>query len=116
VPFTGIFDYARAVKGATRLEDYAVELLGGGLEEKPETWAEASPATWVDGSEPPFLIIHGAEDANIPPGNSEDFYDLLVAAGVDAELLMIRGATHAEITRSPESLEAVEAFLAQLLQ
>jgi hypothetical protein len=115
IPFTGIFDYASAVERAVRLNEYASDLLGGTLDEVPETWAEASPATWVDGSELPFLIIHGGSDSNISPGNSEAFAGVLEAAGVEVELLVVPGASHEEITRSEASVQAVEAFVSRLV-
>jgi len=116
IPFTGIFDYATAIEQSSRLEDYAVDLLGGGLDEAPAIWAEASAITWVDGSEPPFLLIHGAADGNISPGQSQDFAEVLRTAGVEVELLLIPDAGHEQITRSEQSLQAVEAFLVQFLR
>ena len=116
IPFTGIFDYATAIEQSFRLEEYAIELLGGGLDEVPEVWAEASAATWVDGSEPPFLLIHGAADSNISPSQSRDFIKLLEGSGVEVELLLIPEAGHEQITGSEQSLQAVEEFLAQLLR
>jgi acetyl esterase/lipase len=116
IAFTGIFDYAGAVERSANLGDYANDLLGGSLEEKPETWAEASAITWIDGSEPPFLLVHGGSDSTISPNNSSDFAEALEAAGVQVELLIVPDANHAQITKSEESLEAVAAFLARLIE
>jgi acetyl esterase/lipase len=116
IPFTGIFDYASAAERSINLDDYANGLLGGSLEEKPETWARASAITWIDGSEPPFLLVHGGNDSTISPTNSSDFAEALEAAGVEVELLIVPNANHAQITKSEESLQAVEAFLAELLK
>lgn len=94
----------------------------------PEDWesveqrfTEASPASWIDGSEPPFFIIHGAGDFVIPVAESERFLELLQNAGVEAELVVIDGAGHGfiNVLRSTEGITAAEAtedFLQRLLQ
>lgn len=81
-----------------------------------ETLAEMSPKSWVDGSEPPFLLIHGVLDIAIPSWMSEDFATTLEEAGVKAEVLLVE-AGHAFLLQPPsspanrQSLEAIEAFL-----
>jgi acetyl esterase/lipase len=116
IPFTGIFDYASALQFSperrSRLEDY----LGGDLDQAAETWAEASATTWVDGSEPPFLLIHGLDDSTIEPEQSMYLAETLERAGVDVELLLLPDADHGAIINSEQSFEAVENFLATLAQ
>lgn len=114
VAFTGIFDYARVANASIVLHDYIVEYLGGELDAVPDTWAEASPVTWIDGSEPPFLLIHGAADTNIDPQNSRDFAAALEQRGVHVQLLLVPNADHSGVTRSEESFQAVETFLNSL--
>jgi len=84
-----------------------------------ETLAEMSPMSWVNGSEPPFLLIHGTSDTEIPSWMSEKFATELADAGVDVELLLIDAGHAFELKplSSPEmqqSLEAIEAFLLAL--
>jgi acetyl esterase/lipase len=114
--FTGIFDYARALQFSperrSRLEDY----LGSDLDQAAETWAEASATTWVDGSEPPFLLIHGLDDSTIEPEQSIYLAETLERAGVKVELLLLPDADHGAIINSEQSFEAVENFLATLAQ
>ena len=116
ITFTGIFDYACALQFSperrSRLEDY----LGGDLDQIAETWAEASATTWVDGSEPPFLLIHGLDDSTIEPEQSIYFAEILERAGVDVELLLLPDADHGAIINRERSFEAVEHFLAILAQ
>ncbi len=113
--FTGIFDYVRAADFSNGLHDYIVEYLGGEADEIPDTWAEASPATWVDGSEPPFLLVHGASDENISPSESTEFATTLEDAGVKVELELIGGASHGEIVRS-KYFDVVETFVETLME
>lgn len=115
IPFTIISDYPTAGMISNPLEDYIVALMGGTYEELPELWEQASPANWVDGDEPPFLLIHGLEDLSIPPSQSQDFADLLVAAGGQAELLLIPDANHMQIISSSQSMDAVEDFISRII-
>jgi dipeptidyl aminopeptidase/acylaminoacyl peptidase len=87
-----------------------------------ELLAEMSPVSWVNGSEPPFLLIHGLSDTIIPVWMAEDFASALEEAGVEVELLLLQ-AGHDFIIYEPlstpvnvQSLEATEAFLAALFK
>jgi acetyl esterase/lipase len=76
---------------------------------------------WVDGSEPPFLLLIGERDTNIGLDIPNGFASLLQAAGGDAEVVKIPGADHEEIwdeasSGFTDSGEAMEAFLAELLE
>jgi dipeptidyl aminopeptidase/acylaminoacyl peptidase len=83
------------------------------LSEETRMLARSLPLAWLDGSEPPFLLIHGAVDEMVPPGESEAFASRLRAAGVQAELMLLPGAGH----NPPfmEMCEAVGDFAANLL-
>jgi acetyl esterase/lipase len=70
----------------------------------------------VDGSEPPFLLIHGLDDSTVEPEQSKYFAETLERAGVEVELLLIPDADHGAILNSEQSFEAVEDFLATLAQ
>ena len=86
----------------------------------PETLAEMSPMSWVDGSEPPFLILHGTSDTKVPSKMSEDFAAVLEDAGVEVELVLL-DAKHAFIGQSlsspanVQSLLALDTFLSELI-
>jgi dipeptidyl aminopeptidase/acylaminoacyl peptidase len=66
----------------------------------------------VDGSEPPFLLIHGLDDSTIEPEQSMHLAETLERAGVEVELLLLPGADHQAIINSEQSFEAVDKFLA----
>ena len=55
VTFTGVFDYASS---SGSLLSYYNDYFEASPAESPDLWIEASPITWIDGSEPPFLLIH----------------------------------------------------------
>lgn len=111
VTYTGIFDYVDAAQSSTNMHDYVVEYLEGEPDEIPERWAEASPASWLDGSEPPFLLIHGEKDQSVSPGNSERFAAALEQNGIGFELWIIPGGDHMAIIRDPETFDRIKAFL-----
>jgi acetyl esterase/lipase len=59
-----------------------------------EQFWNASPLKYVDGTQPPFLILYASNDV---PGFAQDstaFYQALVNAGSQAELHMIPGRNH----------------------
>jgi acetyl esterase/lipase len=64
------------------------------LSEETRSFAHGLPLSWVDGSEPPFLLIHGEVDEIVPYGESEAFASRLQAAGVETELMLLPGAGH----------------------
>ncbi len=96
------------------------QYLGTEAVRDPELWAEASPLNWIDGSEPPFLIIHGLWDVRVPLSESLDLMHALESAGVKVSLVRIPRADHSFLVVNPGSteyrlsLEAVEAFLNEL--
>ncbi len=116
IPFTGVFDYVSAAEFSDPIGAFIERYLQSEFSQNPEKWAEASATTWVDGSEPPFLLIHGANDTTIDPNQSVVFADVLAQAGVDVELLIMPDADHGIVTSSKQSYQAVEDFLAALLQ
>jgi len=56
-------------------------LLGGPVAEKMEAAKSASPITYVSRGVPPFMLIHGDRDMQVPFGQSEAFCAALRAAG-----------------------------------
>jgi dipeptidyl aminopeptidase/acylaminoacyl peptidase len=66
----------------------------GDLSEQARQVAQGLPLYWLDGSEPPFLLIHGQEDGFVPATESEAFAARLQAAGVEVDLQLWPGAGH----------------------
>ena len=115
VTFTGMFDYAAIVNDPnTGLRKYFSDYFGADLDKAPELWTQASPVTWLDKSDPPFLLIHGSGDHNISPDYSTSFADKLQEIGVGVKLLLIPGASHMSILNSQKSFEAIKDFLENL--
>ena len=115
VAFYPVTDFA-----LTAYDAFFVPYLGVPPEQAPQPWAEASPLHWIDGREPPFLVIHGSWDLRVPSSESRNLVDALRAHQVDAELVMIPQADHNFIAESLESrpsraaLDAMDTFFETL--
>jgi len=69
---------------------------GAAYEDIPaERLEEMSPMAQIDGSEPPFIILHGTADKSVPSVWSERFAEALGQAGVDVELVLLPDIPHA---------------------
>lgn len=56
--------------------------------------AAASPLTYVDGNEPPFLILHGSVDPTVSPEQSRLLRNALEEKGVPVHMYLIPGGVH----------------------
>lgn len=54
----------------------------------------ASPLTYIDGTEPPFLILHGSEDPIVNPSNPRALRNALEVAGVPVHMYFVPGGHH----------------------
>ncbi len=101
-------------------ESFFVPYMGSDPDQAPQDWAKASPLGWIDGGEPPFLLIHGLWDVRVPPNESKKLAAALEAAGAEVELLLLPHTDHRFLLDTPDSpatqhsLEAVLAFLERL--
>lgn len=59
-----------------------------------ELVGQTNPISYVDKSDPPFLIMHGDNDHSVPAGQSQELYKALMAQGVKATLVLVPGADH----------------------
>ena len=69
-------------------------LLGGPVRENLEMAKVASPVTYLDKTDPPFLIFHGDRDKVVFHDQSELLEERCRAAGVDVHLEIVEGAGH----------------------
>lgn len=59
-----------------------------------ETWARTQPITFVDGNEPPMLLMHGGDDDTVYSKNSRNLADRVNAAGGSAKLEIFPNTGH----------------------
>jgi acetyl esterase/lipase len=91
----GVVDLARGAEDG--LGDGACEgLLGGGPGAVPDRYAAASPAALLPLGVPQ-LLVHGARDDIVPPGQSRAYAHAAHAAGDEVELVELAEADHFDV-------------------
>ncbi|HEX2945942.1 MAG TPA: alpha/beta hydrolase [Clostridia bacterium] len=98
VDMCGPTDLPLSFKGKDEgLNNVIAELLGTRVTSKAGLGraAAANPITYINGSEPPFLILHGSEDPVVSPEQSRLLRNALEKAGVPVMMYLIPGAVHA---------------------
>ncbi len=72
----------------------SVALLGGGPDECPDAWRDASPIEFVDQQSAAILLVHDPGDPVVPYEQSVAFAAALMRAGRPVEMLPVPGAGH----------------------
>lgn len=83
----GVLDFLRH----PRITRRAAELLGGGPDEVPERYADASPAALLP-IDKPMVLVHGTADEDVPFEQSAGF-----ARASGAELVELPGVGHMDV-------------------
>ncbi len=91
-------------------------MLGGIVRDRPEIAKQASALYQVSHDDPPFLILHGDQDPQVPLDQSRRLHVKLREAGVASELVVLPGAGHGGKEFATEEIKArIRAFLARAL-
>lgn len=69
---------------------------GASIMSDKEKALNASPIGHVDGSEPPFMLMHGTADTLVSPMQSKHLYEAMKAKGVDVRYVLLEGANHGD--------------------
>lgn len=77
-------------------EDDMIGMFGN----TPEEQARSQPINFVDGDEPPMLLLHGSDDKTVWPKNSTTLAQAVNAKGGRAQVIIYPGVTHAGILLS----------------
>lgn len=73
------------------------DFAGASVNADPEKAKAASPIGHVDGTEPPFLLMHGSGDKVVSPLQSKKMFEALQNKQVEAEYVLVRGAEHGDL-------------------
>ena len=91
----------QAVVSLWGVSDLTQRNLGDGDENKLPSifgkfskWAAASPIHYVRPGLPPFLLVHGNRDTDVPVSQSKRMYRALVAEKVPATLIVVNHGEH----------------------
>lgn len=91
-------------------------LLGFIPHQDPERASDVSVLRHVSKDDPPFLILHGDKDDQVPLDQSERLHARLKEAGVASELVILPGAGHGGKAFDAEDIHAkIRAFLTRTL-
>ena len=91
-------------------------LIGASPLVRPDLAKTASPVTYVDKNDPPFLIIHGEKDELVSTKQSRLLSAWLTVEGVPNELIIVKGAPHfGEMFDADEVRKKVLNFLSKHL-
>lgn len=77
-----------------QLDSPIAKLLGASPLARPDISKKASPATYVDKGDPPFFIVHGEKDSDVPTAQSYLLKSWLDLAGVKSSLTIVKDAPH----------------------
>ena len=66
---------------------------------------QASPVMHVSSDDPPTLIIHGDRDPLVPVSQSVALFESLKNFGVEATLLIVKGAGHSWASNGDATLD-----------
>jgi acetyl esterase/lipase len=87
------------------------KLLGGAVKDRPDLARAASPLHQVSKDDPPFLILHGDADPQVPLAQSERLAARLKEAEVPVALHVLPGAGHGgKAFDTPEARKWVAGF------
>lgn len=91
-------------------------LLGGSPESKAELARLASPVFHVDKGDPPLLLLHGDQDAQMPVNQALELQGAYETAGCKVRLEILHGAGHGgSAFYDARHMAIVQEFLRQLM-
>lgn len=96
VDFYGPSDFLAMAGNAdiNQTNDPISMLLGASVIKRPDLARIASPTTYIDRNDPPFLIIHGEKDDMVPNAQSRLMKSYLDLVDVKNELIIVKNAPH----------------------
>jgi acetyl esterase/lipase len=92
-------------------------LLGGTATDHPDKAKKASPVTYIDKNDPPFLIVQGEKDESVNPEQSISLSSKLKQAGVKNDLIVVPNAPHYGVMFDAADIrEKIFAYLNEYLK
>ncbi|KGA28883.1 alpha/beta hydrolase [Pectobacterium odoriferum] len=67
---------------------------GGAITRYPEKAAAANPINFISRATPPFLIMHGTNDTNVSPRQTERLHQALTEKKIESTYYSVKGAGH----------------------
>lgn len=87
---------------------FIASVFGGTPYDVPDVYRDGSPLTYAPDCTTPLLFIVGEDDATCTPGQSEQYYRVLKAGGVPAEMLRLPKSAHSGSWDGPVPARAAQ--------
>ena len=96
----------------------AVSAAGSFPWNRRDIYVDQSPLFSADKIKTPLLLIHGTEDTNVPPGESEQMFTALKLLGKQVEYIQVEGQNHAVMDYKKRNLwsKAIMAWFDRYLK
>ena len=92
-------------------------LLGGTVADNEAKAKQASPVTYIDKNDPPFLIVQGEKDESVNPDQAITLSEKLEAAGVKNDLIIVPNAPHYGVMFDAENIrQKIFEYLGEYLK
>jgi acetyl esterase/lipase len=114
VSYAGPTDLSVEFPAASK--ELVAAFLGGPQKEKQDAARRASPVTYVNGGDPPMLLIQGTKDPLVPHDQAIRMAESLTKAGVPGRVELLVGEGHGWPKEHDRVMRATYAFLARYLQ
>jgi len=113
ITVSAIFDYHLPMNPG--VERYSSAYLGADRQSNPQLWTNASPINYVNGNEPPFLLLHGQNDRSIDVNQPNAFVPVLQKMNGNVDLKFLPGG-HMAIIKNPEAYKIAGDFLKRVFE
>jgi dipeptidyl aminopeptidase/acylaminoacyl peptidase len=113
--YFGVADLAALATDTHKFESRYLDGLVGPWPEAAAVYAERSPLSHIDGFDRPLIVFQGAEDAIVPPSQSEMIVDALAAKHIPHAYLLFAGEQHG-FRRAENIVRATESELSFFAQ
>jgi acetyl esterase/lipase len=98
-------------------EPALTRLLGALPKDNEAAARKASPVFYVDGRDPPLLMLHGDQDPQMPINQSHELEGAYEKQGAAAKFIVVHGAAHGgDAFYTPKNLDQVAKFLDEHLR
>lgn len=90
--------------------------IGGPIQENKDLTLLASPMTYIDANDPPFLIFHGDKDPVVPHCQSELLFEALQRSKVPSQFYLVPEGQHGPGVQTEPNLKMMADFFSSKLK
>ncbi len=94
-------------------DSFETRFLGARPSTRPDLVRLSNPITWLSPDDPPTLILHGADDVQVPVEQSEQLAEALRAKGIPVTLVVVPDAGHGLVGQGDLIYAEAKRFLSE---